>query len=1133
MNELPRLVEPTSQIPPARLPGMRLMAVEVLNWGTFDSHVWRLDLDGANALLTGEIGSGKSTLVDAITTLIVPAHKIAYNKAAGAEMRERDLRSYVLGYFKAERGEAGLSAKAIGLRKAGKTFSVILGRFRNADFEEDVTLAQVFWFRQSTGQPERFFVVAPTSLSIKAHFSGFGSDPAALRKRLRKLKGVQIFDSFPGYGAAFRRLFGISGEQALDLFLQTVSMKQVGDLTEFVRSHMLEPFPVEERITQMLAHFADLTAAHEAVLKARDQISRLTPIVADCDRLAELNTEVKRLRSCRTALGPYFGGLKCDLLTKRLADIETNLDRLGERIAKLRVDVGEEEQARDAIRQAIFENGGNRIASLDQEIGGKRLAKGERRRRAEAYAQPARELGLEAPQDGDAFLANLSAVDRLTEELTASEADIQNREVEVLVPFRQMKETMAQLEAEIGSLKCRRSSIPSYILELRHRLCQSVGVDEATLPFAGELIEVRQEEAEWEGAAERVLRPFALSLLVPEAHYGAVAQWVEDTHLAGRLVYFKVPQSASQNRDRRRRDALSEKLRIRDDSPLYAWLAREIDERFDHVCCDSLERFRREPKAITRAGQIRSGKGGERHEKDDRSRIDDRARYVLGWSNEGKIAALEAEAGRLAAEGQSLAVRIEALRQERRDAGYRLGLARQVAAFRSFSDLDWSSIARDIERLEEERRQLAEGSDVLKTLRGQLAEAEERLGLRRRKLEDSQREEARQRERHDRDTESRTAAAATLDSLSQAEREAVFPQVETLRSELLGEARLTIEGADAREREVREALTNRIDGEDRRIRSLRDRITGAMSDYANAYPIETREVDTAPEAAGEYRQMLDALTSDDLPRFEARFKSLLNENTIREIAGFTAGLRREEHEIRDRIDTINSSLYDIDYNPGRYIELEVERTADREILDFQQDLRKCTEGSLSGSDDTAYSEAKFIEVKRIMERFRGRKDLTETDRRWTRKVTDVRNWFQFSASERYRADDAEHEHYSDSGGKSGGQKEKLAYTVLAASLAYQLGLDPKAERSRAFHFVMIDEAFGKGSDQSADYALKLFQSMGLQLLIATPLAKIHVIEPYVAAVGFVHNEDGRRSMLRNLTIEEYRAEQQRRAGAGG
>ena len=49
----------------------------------------------------------------------------------------------------------------------------------------------------------------------------------------------------------------------------------------------------------------------------------------------------------------------------------------------------------------------------------------------------------------------------------------------------------------------------------------------------------------------------------------------------------------------------------------------------------------------------------------------------------------------------------------------------------------------------------------------------------------------------------------------------------------------------------------------------------------------------------------------------------------------------------------------------------------------------------------------------------------------------MRNWFIFTASERYREDDSEYEHYADSAGKSGGQKEKLAYTILAASLAYQ------------------------------------------------------------------------------------------------
>ncbi|MHB1846009.1 MAG: SbcC/MukB-like Walker B domain-containing protein, partial [Deltaproteobacteria bacterium] len=109
---------------------------------------------------------------------------------------------------------------------------------------------------------------------------------------------------------------------------------------------------------------------------------------------------------------------------------------------------------------------------------------------------------------------------------------------------------------------------------------------------------------------------------------------------------------------------------------------------------------------------------------------------------------------------------------------------------------------------------------------------------------------------------------------------------------------------------------------------------------------------------------------------------------------------------------------------------------------------------------------------------------------------------------------------------------KLAYTVLAASLAYQFGLEPGAKRSRSFRFVVIDEAFGRGSDESARFALELFGRMNLQLLIVTPLQKIPVIEPFVSSVGFVHNDEGKSSKLRCLTIEEYRAEvAQRRAAS--
>ena len=150
---------------------------------------------------------------------------------------------------------------------------------------------------------------------------------------------------------------------------------------------------------------------------------------------------------------------------------------------------------------------------------------------------------------------------------------------------------------------------------------------------------------------------------------------------------------------------------------------------------------------------------------------------------------------------------------------------------------------------------------------------------------------------------------------------------------------------------------------------------------------------------------------------------------------------RQRETIKERIARINESLTQIDYNPGRYIALETQLSQDAEIRDFQTELRACTEGTATGLDDAQYSEGKFLQVKAIIDRFRGREGLSEQDRRWTAKVTDVRNWFLFAASERWREDHTEHEHYSDSGGKSGGQKEKLAYTILAASLAYQFGLE--------------------------------------------------------------------------------------------
>jgi uncharacterized protein YPO0396 len=1105
--------------------GMRLVRCELYNWGTFHGRVWGLDLKGDNTLLTGDIGSGKSTLVDAITTLLVPAQKVSYNKAAGADARERDLKSYVLGHYKSERAEAGYSARPVALRDHN-SYSVILGRFRNEGFDQDVTLAQVFWLRELQGQPARFFVVADTPLSVTEHFTKFGSDFNALKKRLRSMPRVEVHDTFPPYGAAFRRRFGIETEQALDLFHQTVSMKSVGNLTDFVRQHMLEAFPVDSRIDALMAHFENLNHAHEAVLKAKAQIGRLQPLVEDCDQYAALAAEIEGLRGRREALRSFFAAVKAELLRGRLESLKLELGRLAERIASLKDAERGERQQRDDIKRAIVDNGGDRIENLKKEIDSKQRLKDERFARAEQYARLAREADIQGAMDADAFLANRLAIVAEHNAIDEQRAELQNIYTEKSVLLSGLKKQHDEIENEIKSLRNRKSNIPARILGIRENLCRALQLSESDLPFIGELVEVRQEERAWEGAAERLLHNYALSVLVPDEHYSSVAGWVERTHLGERVVYYRVRDRRAASLSGLHPQSLARKLTIRPDSGFYVWIEADIAQRFDYACCETLETFRREAKALTRAGQIKGG--GERHEKDDRYRLDDRTRYVLGWSNEAKIAALEQEAQGFQERLRVLAGELAQSQQRQKALETRQGKLQQLSVFESFRDLDWKPLAVEIDSLQVEKRQLEEGSDILRTLNEQLVKVEQDIERTEGALKNANSEHGGAAERIAQTTRLLAECVEQAASAGEEVKAQHFPALQKILDE--ADRRLSVESCDARERDIRERLQSQIDTGSKRIDRLREKIVEAMKGYNDAYPSETKEVDVSVESSPEYRKMLADLVADGLPRFEARFKELLNENTIREIANFQSQLHLERQSIRERIDKINRSLHEIDYNPNRFIVLNPEQTTDPEIRDFQQDLRACTEGALTGSEESEYTEAKFLQVKRIIERFRGREGTSDLDKRWTRKVTDVRNWFVFSASERWRDDAREHEHYTDSGGKSGGQKEKLAYTVLAASLAYQFGLEWGETRSRSFRFVLIDEAFGRGSDESTRYGLELFHRLSLQLLIVTPLQKIHVIEPYIAAVGFVHNDDGSRSMLRNLTIEEYRAEQIRRAG---
>jgi len=1102
------------------LVGFRLQRFELLNWGTFDKHIWKILPEGENCLLTGDIGSGKSTVVDALTTLLVPSQKITYNKAAGAEGKERNLNSYVRGHYKSEKDTENLSAKQVALRDANN-YSVLLGHFYNAAYDSHVTIAQVFWCKEDQNQPARFYCLSTEPLTIAEHFSQFGRDILDLKKRLKRKTHLQLFESFKDYSAEFRRRLGIQSEQALELLYQTVSMKAVGNLTEFVRTHMLEAPPVQERISSICREFDNLNRAHEAVLKAKDQLALLKPMLMDYASYQAIEQQFNDKTRCREALDAFFAQHKTELLTKRIAKREIELEKQQKRLQRQNTELNESRVTQHHLQQSIEDNGGRRLDEISLEISRLETTLQSKKQQAARYQGFCDQLDLSLVHDSDSFHDNRLQAEHRQQLIESKQTDVDKQKINITIEVNEHKKQQQQLQEEITSLKKRQSNIPLNNLRIRQQMAETIGVDEQELPFIGELLNVDEKEQAWEGAIERVMHNFGLSLLVSEQHYQKVAHYVEKTHLKGRLVYFRIKPQQAEYFETPVTQSLVHKIRIKNDSEFYDWLVKEIAKRFDYYCADSLDDFRRQPKAITQQGQIKSG--ASRHEKDDRHAINDRSRFILGWDNKAKIAALQQALEAVQREGVACLMQLGKLDKQFKLLTTQRDKARDLLNIEQFDEIDWKTISLSIDKLLDEKKQIEQQSDILKHLQKQLEQSIAELVVLEEKIRVLTKEGGKLEAQIEEDKHQLQVSELIVNHLDIKERDFSFPKLTQMQSKALPEVSLSIANASDQCSVMRKWIQNQLNSESQKIQRLNDKVLAQMLAYKNKYTLESRDLDVSLQSAFEFGEMLDKLEQEDLPRHEKRFHQMLKEGTIQKIAMFQANLDKERQEIEEKLEKINLSLNAIDYNTGTYITLVSERSKDMDIRTFQQDLRACLSDTL-GADDDLYDESKFHQVKKLIDRFSGREGLTEVDKKWTRKVTDVRNWFLFSASERWREDDLEKEYYSDSAGKSGGQKEKLAYTILASALAYQFGLEWGETQSKSFRFVMIDEAFGRGSDDSARYGLELFSKLNLQLLIVTPLQKIHVIENYVKSVNLVHNEGGKNSMLRNLTIEEYQKE---------
>ena len=1094
-----------------RQAGFRLESFELYNWGTYDAKVVRLSMKKHNALLTGDIGSGKSTIVDALTTLLVPHQKIVYNKAAGAETKERSLSSYILGEYKSAKDEHLSSAKAVSLRDKSH-FTVLLARFENEGFEETVTLAQFFYI--SNNQIQKFFIVSKKPLGIKEDFFDF-QDVRELKKRLRNVGHTEVYESFKEYSKDFRRQMGIKNEQALNLFYQTVSLKSIGNLTQFIRYHMLEPSSMDGMIDDLCQNFSELNRMHELVLRAKEQIALLTPVDQEAKKYEKALQQQETNEMLRESLHSYFAHFHAELLERKCEELEIELTKTDSK----KVQAALHQKARNDrlvdLKLELKAQGGERLEHIAREIDRFGTVMTQKQHEHERYNGLSRTLELPTVSSEHRFLHNQEEAKKWYEQIDSRYDALLNEKMLNSVSKGRYEEELSELETEVVYLQNNRSNIPEKISKIRDEMAEALNIPLEALPFVGELIEV--EDSEWEGAIERVLHSFALSLLVDAPYYEQVSTYVNETDLKGKLVYLKVDTARHQKEYvELHPDALLHKITLKSDSLFFDVLGTMLGKRFNIPCVESMDDFRRYKKALTKHGQFKSSL--IHHEKDDRRRIDDSRNWVLGWDNGAKLAKLQEELSHLKEKIAHLKgmlketdTRLQRLQGDR-------DTLRDIIRYERFEQIDWYSVSRDIERLEQEREALQQSSDIIAYLEQEIQKVEVEIEAGEAELSSLNEKSGRLKTtKEQRDKE----LSEARESLQQAPER--FEEARLLLEkahEALGQEHLTLNNIQQRERQLREQIQKKLDALRDTLQRSGQKLVKAMGAYVSAYPVESKDFDDNIASIEEFRNRLRTLKKDDLPKWEKRFKALFKEKTIQNIVIVQSELEHQSKEIVTKIGKINTSLRAIEYSEGTYIELMAERSSNREIREFLEQLKQATSGAINA--DNVYDEEKFLQIKEIIGRLQGRENFSEVDRKWRKLVTDVRNWYDFSVMERYVSDGSEKEFYPHSGGKSGGQKEKLAYTVLASSLAYQFGLEYDKVQSRSFRFVMIDEAFGRGSDESSRYALRLFEKLNLQLLVITPKQKINIIEPFVKTLHFVHNQDGMNSSLISMDIETYR-----------
>jgi uncharacterized protein YPO0396 len=1107
--------------------------MEVFNWGTFDKKVFRINPQGNNSLLTGANASGKSTYIDALLTLMVPAKRDRfYNQSSGVEKKgDRTEETYVLGHYGNIQEEGKSSTSTQKLRDTN-TYSVILAHFKNTD-EKKITLFQVRWF--ANNDLKRQFGIAHVSLEIEKDFSQFDAK-GNWKKRLDKTynantskRRIEFLEGPIAYAERMSNLFGMRSVKALSLFNQVVGVKVLEDLDEFIRTNMLEEQDAETEFIQLKESFLTLMDAKTNIEKAKEQIKQLTPINEIAITLTNMQADLFRLEKSKEAAVYWFAKKCVELGEKELEKCKEELQRLNGELTELRSKEETLKQEERGISISIEKDEvGSKIKELEKEIRQLERSRELRTGKLDDYNRIAQSIELNINPSEETFAANRERAKQLKQS-TQQKIDDESENLRGLKnKDDELTESTEKLVNTIQTLQKNKNNIAGRVAEIREELINHIGASKEEIPFIGELIKVKEDELAWESSIEKVLHNFALRLIVPPKYYSKVNKYVNGNNLRGRIRYDKYEKQDYLKNLRHKeinKKSLVNKIEIKPKTQYYEWIENYLENQFDFVCVDNLSEFERYSEmAITQNGLIKFRKG--KHEKDDRPHISRKENYVLGWDNKEKIAVLRKELTNL--QNQQKANKESIKRSEskaKKLIEYKDECHNLFSKFEKYDEIDWQTYANQIQEKTEQKEDLEKTNDRVKKLQEQLTKVQADLKqLSEIDIENKVIEKGKKQteiESISQTVESNKTIFEPLGDIDVSEFEAQNPDLlgieyanfETSRKNFQDKNSKETRGLEEQKRKNEDEVRIKIND----FKQPTEEITNKFKDWRS--DVSSLPDSTNLEFISEYQKRLEKLQRDDLPRFETKFNNYLQETITNKVGDFRMFFENWSDSIKENIKHLNDSLKEIDFksNPKTYIQLIAANKFNDEVKEFKKLLDNAVPNvHLMNSTIDGRKHHFNDNIQPFIEKL-DKKEYRE-------KVMDVRSWYSYKAEEFYKETNSKFKTYEGMGAMSGGEKPQLTYTILCAAVAYQFGLTKEGLQSNSFRFIAIDESFTNQDGDKAKYLLELCKQLHLQFLVVTPTTNIDIVEPYISFVHFVERKEERHSWLYDMPIEQFKEE---------